>query len=477
MGEVFREEDFYKEGGWPSEELSYCCYKFYLSDDSDDYDQFALVVNALYPYIRLTEKRGNCQSPCGHSSVIATDGSFARMSDAERDKECPKIAWGFAAVFISELKYDNLQKDYVALKNKNTLIKSYYDKYLQLYLQNHNGLKYRNISAEQKELDLLVEHESIIRSLWEKSTPLAKYSDLYEYAKSAEEDYEGYLKYRKAEIMNKLKEQDVSNNDANGAGRTIIQNGAKSLYVGYNQGTIIIGTEMYKRNGFSTEIRETFGKPYIKVFFLDDSVATDVKEVVERLNVVRTVNITPSGSKDHPGNTLTVYPKSMVEAKDCKREVVEILNGFFAQSVLADKKPVRNEAYFNGIADKIIKDLDKARVSIHVCIAWFTKQSIADKLVEKYNQGVDVKIIYYDDHINSKFGVDIDGIPFKAVRGSRGGVMHNKYCVIDNQIVITGSYNWSENAENKNDENAAVMYDYDRASDYTVEFKKMFGAE
>ena len=79
-------------------------------------------------------------------------------------------------------------------------------------------------------------------------------------------------------------------------------------------------------------------------------------------------------------------------------------------------------------------------------------------------------------HTNSKFGVDIDGIPYKAVKGTKGGLMHNKYCVIDNQKVITGSYNWSENAENKNDENAAVMYDFDRASDYSVEFRKMFGS-
>ena len=154
------------------------------------------------------------------------------------------------------------------------------------------------------------------------------------------------------------------------------------------------------------------------------------------------------------------------------------MNRFFSRGVvLADRKPVRNDAYFNDIADKIIKELDKARVSIHVCIAWFTNQSIADKLVEKHKQGIDVKVIFYDDHTNSKFGVNIDGIPFKAVRGSRGGLMHNKYCVIDNQIVITGSYNWSENDENKNDENTAVMYDYDRASDYSVEFRKMFGSE
>ena len=83
----------------------------------------------------------------------------------------------------------------------------------------------------------------------------------------------------------------------------------------------------------------------------------------------------------------------MVEAEDCEKEMVEALNRFFSRSVLVDRKPVRNDAYFNDIADKIIKELDKTRVSIHVCIAWFTNQSIADKLVEKHKQGIDVKVI------------------------------------------------------------------------------------
>ena len=104
--------------------------------------------------------------------------------------------------------------------------------------------------------------------------------------------------------------------------------------------------------------------------------------------------------------------------------------------------------------------------------------SIKNIILEiKYKEGIDVKVIFYDDHTNSKFGVNIDKIPYKAVRGTRGGIMHNKYCIIDNQKVITGSYNWSEKAENKNDENEAVMYDYDRASDYSVEFRKMFNSK
>lgn len=136
---------------------------------------------------------------------------------------------------------------------------------------------------------------------------------------------------------------------------------------------------------------------------------------------------------------------------------------------------VKNEAYFDNIANEIIAKLDKALVSIHVCIAWFTNQRIADKLVEKFNEGVDVKVVSFKDHTNAKFGVNIGSIPHKEVRGSRGGTMHDKFCVIDNQVVITGSYNWSENAENKNDENAAVMYDNDNASKYSVEFRKLFG--
>lgn len=138
-------------------------------------------------------------------------------------------------------------------------------------------------------------------------------------------------------------------------------------------------------------------------------------------------------------------------------------------------RPVRTDAYFDHIADKIINDLDHARVSIHVCMAWFTNQRIADKLIEKFKGGVDVKVISFDDHTNAKFGVNIESIPHKMISGTRGGTMHNKFCVIDNQKVITGSYNWSVNAENKNDENAAVMYDDERASDYSVEFRNLFG--
>ena len=135
---------------------------------------------------------------------------------------------------------------------------------------------------------------------------------------------------------------------------------------------------------------------------------------------------------------------------------------------------MKTDAYFENIEKQVINDLKRARVSIHVAMAWFTNQRIADVLVEKFNEGLDVKVASFDDHTNAKFGVQIDGIPHHLVKGTRGGIMHDKFCVIDNQKVLTGSYNWSNKAENKNDENAAVIYDDVRASDYSVAFRRLW---
>ena len=233
MREVYKEEDFYKDEGWPSERLVYS--KYILNIVGDDYDQFILVVNAEYPYIRLSPKRGNCQFPCGSSSVIATDGSFARKDDAEREKECPKIAWGFAAIYLLNLRYDRKQDDFVEQKERSIVIRDYYDKYLKIYLDNHNGLKYSKLSMEQKEMDFIAEHEVIIRELWERSAPLAKYPVLFEYAKNAEKDYEVYLACRKNEVLKKMiKQEDIF--DVNNREKRInIQNGDKSLYIENNK--------------------------------------------------------------------------------------------------------------------------------------------------------------------------------------------------------------------------------------------------
>ena len=245
--DVYKEEDFYQDEGRPTESFCYCCYVFYTGKKTEygpDYDQFVLVENAEYPYIRLTKKREKSHLPCGGSTQPASDGWFASLSDAGREEQCPKIVWGFAAVFLANLKYDFSQKDYVLLKDVGELIRGYYNKYLTMYLQCHNGLKYKSLPVEQKELNFIEEHEEVVKSLWEKSVPLKAYSELYGYASEAEADYECFLLKRKDTIIYKKEDESHSlNTNDMGEQRIINQNGSKSVYVENNTGTIIIGDE------------------------------------------------------------------------------------------------------------------------------------------------------------------------------------------------------------------------------------------
>lgn len=155
---------------------------------------------------------------------------------------------------------------------------------------------------------------------------------------------------------------------------------------------------------------------------------------------------------------------------------VEKINGDFViqGGVIYKAEPVKNEAHFQDIQNRILKELESAEVSITLVMAWFTNDTLFQKIVEKQKQGVEVKIAIYDDGINKKHGVDISQIPYvKLKKGVRGGLMHNKFCVIDNQVVITGSYNWSDNAEFKNDENVTIENDPKQASQYSKEYRRL----
>lgn len=169
------------------------------------------------------------------------------------------------------------------------------------------------------------------------------------------------------------------------------------------------------------------------------------------------------------------YPKALNNYIIPEKYKIECADGEYVMmgDVMESPNSVETEAHFQNIQNQIIAELNKARVSIIVVMAWFSNKILADKLIEKYKEGLDVKVAIYDDGINRKHGVELAGIDVKRIKALRGGKMHDKFCVIDNQVVITGSYNWSSNAEFKNDENIAILRDNKRASDFSVEYRHL----
>lgn len=228
-----------------------------------------------------------------------------------------------------------------------------------------------------------------------------------------------------------------------------------------------------KPKHFSTKVRTAFEKEYVKVFLLDESKNEEIQQELSRLEGVSKVNISHSDSHNNPHMTLTVYPKSMYDGNTLNTIISDCLNSYF-EGVIDNSEAVKNEAHFNEIQNRLLSALDKARVSIIVAMSWFTNETLLAKLVQKQNEKVDVKVAIYDDGINRNHGVDLTQLKTSyKIKAERGGIMHNKFCVIDNQVVITGSYNWTNNAETHNEENITIQYDPKSATEYSVMFNNL----
>jgi hypothetical protein len=134
--------------------------------------------------------------------------------------------------------------------------------------------------------------------------------------------------------------------------------------------------------------------------------------------------------------------------------------------------------HFDEIEYHLISELRLTKNRLLVAIAWLTNPRIGDALIELKNKNVDIEIIVDDNDINrnnqtlknlTKNRVNLTFI--KNLATSRT-LMHNKFCVIDSKKVITGSYNWTINA-NSNDENIVIVTDSDTASFYSHEFRRI----
>ena len=121
---------------------------------------------------------------------------------------------------------------------------------------------------------------------------------------------------------------------------------------------------------------------------------------------------------------------------------------------------MQTEAIFENIAERILTEIQKANNSIYIAVAWFTNKSIFEQLIKKAKNGCQIQIIISNDLINENSSIDFNklekhnGKVYKIGNGDTE-LMHNKFCIIDFNTVITGSYNWSYKAEN-NFENIVI---------------------
>ena len=136
------------------------------------------------------------------------------------------------------------------------------------------------------------------------------------------------------------------------------------------------------------------------------------------------------------------------------------------------------QAYFCDIRNQIIPLLKNAMREIRIAMAWFTSSEIFDTMLECCQKGIKIDLILLNDANNfmnyaPDFNEFIKAGGILRIANRDIGLMHHKFCVVDDTVVITGSYNWTYNAETNNIENILITDDKDVIHQYQNAFKSL----
>ena len=156
----------------------------------------------------------------------------------------------------------------------------------------------------------------------------------------------------------------------------------------------------------------------------------------------------------------------------------QTLINFFINTYL-NTKPALLECYFfpnQNNERKVVDMFRTCKKTLDLAIFTLTKDSISNAIEEAYKRGVKVRLIA-DDSCSLMLGSDVRklaaiGVPTKTDRAKY--YMHNKVAIIDKSVLVTGSYNWSRQATNYNQENILFFENKDLCEKYTQEYDKLW---
>lgn len=130
---------------------------------------------------------------------------------------------------------------------------------------------------------------------------------------------------------------------------------------------------------------------------------------------------------------------------------------------------------------KTLKDaIQDAQVRVYIIIYSFTLDELAQVIIEKHREGLDIKIVMDRSQASSGWAVTEKlrqaGIPLVIKTGTEGGYMHIKALIADDTL-FTGSYNYSKNATYHSDENFLIITDKAVVKAHLVKFNQLWEEE
>ncbi|MBC7875703.1 MAG: DUF1669 domain-containing protein [Anaerolineales bacterium] len=198
------------------------------------------------------------------------------------------------------------------------------------------------------------------------------------------------------------------------------------------------------------------------------------------------MNFTDTGGYADNNNLIRI--RSVKMAENYTKEFNEMfVDDKFGDNIIAetpnprvtiDDTPI--DVYFapdDNVQANFIELVNNAMHSIYFMAFSFTADEIGAAVRARAQEGVTVAGVMETEQINSNIGTEFDLFQqagLDVFRDGNEGQMHHKAMVIDESIVIFGSYNFTNAAETRNDENLLVIYNKDIAAQFVAEFQRVY---
>lgn len=186
----------------------------------------------------------------------------------------------------------------------------------------------------------------------------------------------------------------------------------------------------------------------------------------------------------HELNVLRSELFGLIENQSNSADVVKLVNWIegINKCLLPKQEDVKtpeNRCYFSPGDDcenAIVSSIRNAKHSVKICVFTISENVISDAVVKAHKKGISVKIITDNDKLND-MGSDIRMLSKAGIRiriDQSSSHMHHKFCVVDKEVLLTGSYNWTKSAADRNQENILVTEDPKMVKSYLSEFEKLW---
>lgn len=141
---------------------------------------------------------------------------------------------------------------------------------------------------------------------------------------------------------------------------------------------------------------------------------------------------------------------------------------------------VRDGIYFENQKNIVTEILLEAKKSVKIAVAWINFDDYMSVFTKLLQKKIKVKIAVNDDNANRKYSENIKklvnlGAKVKFISmPTKKNYMHHKFCIIDNKLFMSGSFNWTKNANDNNYENLLVSHDKNSIRGLISEFKAIW---